>query len=103
VKGAAKDVATEVATRAVLTYVAVKSIIGVITNTQPGPPPSTQAEPQSPTTTPPTPIVQPMPPPPPVEARHRKGGRESTREKHERLRPGRPTTKNRENPEWRPR
>jgi RHS repeat-associated protein len=54
------------------------------------------------TTTPPTPIVQPMPPPPPAEARHRKE-RPSTKDKHQAPRPGRPTTKNRQDPDWRPR
>lgn len=69
----------------------------------PGPAPTTApAQPQTQTTTPPTPIVQPMPPPPPVEARHRKE-RPSTKDKHQAPRPGRPTTKNRQDPDWRPR
>jgi hypothetical protein len=52
----------------------------------------------------PKPQALPQPPPPPTEARrHRKGRRESTRPKHEKPRPGRPGTKDRQNPNWRPR
>jgi RHS repeat-associated protein len=61
----------------------------------PTPAPTTGTPPQSP--------AQPMPPPPPAEAGHRKGKRKSTEDKHEAPRPGRPNTKDRQNPDWRPR
>ncbi len=59
--------------------------------------------PQPQTIAPPNTGAQPMPPPPPTEARHRKGKRGSTSDKHTNPRPGRPTTKDRLNPKWRPR
>ncbi len=100
-KSLAKDAANEVKHGILTVVILVTAAVNTVMP-QPGPPPSTQAQPQSQTTTPPTPIVQPMPPPPPAEA-HRKGKRESTREKHEKPPPGRPTTKNRQDPDWRPR
>jgi hypothetical protein len=51
----------------------------------PKPAPAPAPAPTQPTTdTPPRPTAQPMPPPPPVEARsHRKGRRQSTKQKHQ--------------------
>lgn len=79
---------------------AIRQTVGV------EPPPTLDIPPMppivAPLTLPPSTGAQPMPPPPPTEARHRKK-RPSTRDKHQAPRPGRPTTKDRLNPEWKPR